>query len=114
MSDRNDVVVILVTAPDQQTAETIGRQLLEERLVACVNIVPGIRSMYWWQGVLEDDEEVLMLLKAPKESVQGIAARVKELHPYSVPEVIATEIVGGLAEYLEWVHKETDRQNGDD
>ncbi len=114
MSDRNDVVVILVTAPDQQTAETIGRQLLEERLVACVNIVPGIRSMYWWQGVLEDDEEVLMLLKAPKESVQGIAARVKELHPYSVPEVIATEIVCGLAEYLEWVHKETDRPNGDD
>ncbi|MDP2576578.1 MAG: divalent-cation tolerance protein CutA [Gemmatimonadota bacterium] len=113
MPDGNNVVVILVTVPDDETAAGIGRRLLEERLVACANIVSGLRSIYWWQGKLEDTDEVLMLLKAREEDVVRITARIHELHPYSVPEVIATRVVSGFAPYLEWVYKETDRSDAD-
>lgn len=109
MSERSQVVVLLVTAPDGATAEAIGRKLLEERLVACVNIVPGLRSLYWWRGELEESDEVLMLLKARRDDVGAIAARVRELHPYEVPEVVATDVVDGLETYLDWVHSETKR-----
>ncbi len=113
MSDGNNVVLVLVTAPDAQTAASIGRRLLEERLVACVNIVPGLHSLYWWEGALEEADEALMLLKARHGDVEAIAARVQELHPYSVPEVIATSVVAGLKDYLQWVRDETDRSDAD-
>ena len=109
MPDSNKFVVVLVTAPDGETAETIGRKLLEERLVACVNVVPGLRSFYWWRGQIEESDELLMLLKARREDVKSIATRVRELHPYEVPEVVATDIVDGLGAYLDWVQAETDR-----
>lgn len=109
MSDRNNVVVIFVTAPDAETAASLGRALVEERLVACVNIVPGIRSLYRWEGRVQDSAEVLMLLKARGRDFQAIAARVGDLHPYEVPEVIGIEIVAGLGAYLDWVQSETER-----
>lgn len=109
MEDWNKVVVILVTAPDAKTGTEIARDLLERRLVACANIIPGIRSLYWWKGQLEESDEVLLLLKARKEDVTAVAKRVRELHPYDVPEVVATEVVGGLEAYLEWVTAETER-----
>jgi periplasmic divalent cation tolerance protein len=109
MSDRNSVVVILVTAPDGQVAEQMARKLLEERLAACVNIVPGLRSLYWWEGEVQSSDEALMLMKARKQDVGAVAERVRELHPYEVPEVIATEVVGGLEAYLNWVRFETER-----
>ena len=82
---------------------------MEERLVACVNIVPGLRSLYWWEGEVQSSDEVLMLAKARKDDVEAVAARVRELHPYEVPEVIATEVVAGLDAYLDWVSSETER-----
>lgn len=109
MSDRNKVVVILVTAPDGEVAGRVARALVGERLVACVNIVPGLRSHYWWEGEVQSSDEVLMLMKARATDVASIAARVKELHPYELPEVIATEVVGGLEGYLDWVVAETER-----
>ena len=109
MEDWNKVVVILVTAPDAKTGTEIARDLLERRLVACANIIPGIRSIYWWKAQLEESDEVLLLLKARKEDVAAAARRVRELHPYDVPEVVATEVVGGLEAYLEWVVAETER-----
>jgi periplasmic divalent cation tolerance protein len=111
MSDRNNIALILVTAPDGQIAETLARSLLQERLVACVNIVPGLRSLYRWEGRVQGSDEVLMLLKARKRDVQAVAERVRELHPYEVPEVIATEITGGLEAYLDWVGAETERSD---
>lgn len=111
MPERNIAVVILVTAPDGQVAAEIARRLLEERLVACANIVPGLRSLYWWEGAVQDDSEVLMLLKGREEDVEVIAERVQELHPYSVPEVVATEIVAGLDAYLDWIWAETERND---
>ncbi len=99
----------MVTAPDAKTGAEIARDLLERRLVACANIIPGIRSLYWWKGQLEESDEVLLLLKARKEDVSAAANRVRDLHPYDVPEVVATEVVGGLEAYLEWVAAETER-----
>ncbi len=110
MSDRNKVVLILVTAPDVQVADQLARRLVEERLVACVNILPGLRSVYRWEGEVQDSAEVLLLLKARRADVQEICERVRALHPYQVPEVIATEVIAGLAEYLDWVDAETERE----
>ena len=109
MTERNTAVIILVTAPDGDAAASIGRTLVEERLAACVNIVPDLRSIYRWKGQVQDDPEVLMLVKARREDVGRIADRIVELHPYEVPEVVATEIVAGLGAYLDWVQAETER-----
>lgn len=109
MADRNDFVVILVTAPDAGVAARIGREILAKHLIACANIIPGIRSLYWWKGQLEESDEVLMLLKGRRADVAAIAEQIRALHPYDVPEVIATEVVGGLDVYLEWIGAETER-----
>lgn len=110
MSDWNNIVVVLVTAPDGRVAGTLARRLVEERLAACVNILPGIRSLYWWEGEVQESDEVLMLLKARREDVGAIAERIHALHPYEVPEVVATQVVGGLTAYLDWVRAETERE----
>ncbi|NIR45128.1 MAG: divalent-cation tolerance protein CutA [Gemmatimonadetes bacterium] len=107
--NRNQAVIILVTAPDGETAASIGRNLVAERLAACVNVVPGLLSIFRWEGAVQDEDEVLMLVKARREDVDTIAARVRELHPYEVPEVVATEIVAGLTAYLDWITGETER-----
>jgi periplasmic divalent cation tolerance protein len=109
MSDRSKIVLILVTAPDGEVAERLARTLVTERLVACVNIVPGLRSHYWWEGEVQSSDEVLLVMKGRGRDVQSVAKRVSELHPYSVPEVIATEVVDGLEAYLGWITSETER-----
>lgn len=109
MADRNEVVVILVTAPDAGVASEIAREMLGRRLVACANIIPSVRSLYWWKGQLEESDEVLMLLKARREDVPTVADEIRDLHPYDVPEVVATEVVGGLDAYLDWIGAETER-----
>ena len=106
---RNHAVVILVTAPDGETAASVGSKLVEDRLAACVNIIPGLRSIFRWEDKVQEEAEVLLLVKARRQDVDTIAARVSELHPYEVPEVVATEIVGGLGAYLDWVDDETER-----
>jgi periplasmic divalent cation tolerance protein len=110
MSERNNVVVIFVTAPDGKVADRIARTLVQERLVACVNILPGVRSHYWWEGEVQESSELLMLLKARKSDVQAVANRVQELHPYEVPEVVAADVIGGLPSYIDWIQAETDRR----
>lgn len=112
MPDRNNIVVIFVTAPDARLAEELARTLLADRLVACVNIVPGLQSLYWWEGAVQSSDEVLMLMKARAADLDAVAERVRSLHPYSVPEVIAADISGGLQAYLDWVQGETERRDG--
>lgn len=109
MSEVSRVVLVIVTAPDRQTAETLANELLETRLAACVNVVPGLSSHYWWQGQIESAEEVLMLVKARRQDVTALTELVRSSHPYDVPEVIALEIVGGSSTYLDWVEAETER-----
>ena len=102
-----DSIVILSTVPDADKATEIAKALVEERLVACVNIIPGLRSIFRWEGKIADDAEVLCIIKTARDRFDQVAARIKALHPYSVPEIIALPIVRGFEPYLEWVRKST-------
>ena len=95
--------IILCTCPDKDTAEKIARLLVIDKLVACVNILPGITSIYLWQEQLEYAQEHLLLIKAPKNSYQAIETSIKKHHPYQLPEIIAVPIENGLPEYLHWI-----------
>lgn len=100
-------VAILVTASGKEEAQKIGRVLLEKRLAACVNLVSGIESKFWWQGKIDSAEEVLLIIKARASAVAAIVKLVRENHSYTVPEIIALPIVGGNPDYLEWIRRET-------
>ena len=101
------IVVVLATCPSQEVGEKLGNALVEERLAACANIIPGLTSIYRWEGKICRDAEVLLLIKTRRMRVPALTRRVKALHPYSVPEVIALPLVGGSASYLSWVHDST-------
>jgi len=101
-----DVRTILITAPDASTGERLGRALVQERLAACANIVPGVVSVYWWQGDVHRDTEVLIIVKTTQDRVEAVRARVVELHPYDVPEVLALSVDAGHSPYLDWVRSE--------
>lgn len=105
----SDVVVVLVTAGSADEAAAMGRTLVEERLVACANIVGPIRSIYRWQEAIEDASEYLLLLKARAADVPSLEARVQALHSYEVPEVLALPVAAGGALYLTWLAEATDR-----
>ncbi|HWR72380.1 MAG TPA: divalent-cation tolerance protein CutA [Nitrospirota bacterium] len=101
------MIVVLITCPNRRVAETLGRTLVEDRLAACANVVPGLTSIYRWQGKLCRDREVLVLLKTRRPRFAALARRVRELHPYSVPEVIALSVAAGSPAYLAWVAEST-------
>ncbi len=94
--------LVLVTAPSGD-AERIARSIVEERLAACVSVVRGLRSIYWWEGKIEESGEDLLLIKTRSDALEDLVNAIKRIHPYEVPEIIAVPIVGGLREYLEWV-----------
>ncbi len=98
-------MVVFTTAPKGKGKE-IARTLVERRVAACVNVVSGVSSFYWWEGKLEADEEDLIIVKTCEEALGELEGVVREIHPYSVPELIAVPIVRGLKEYLDWVCKE--------
>lgn len=100
-------VVVFITVSNREEGERIGRTLVEEKLVACVNLFPGIFSMYWWQGKIETANEVFCMAKTGQSLVRRVIKRVKELHSYSVPEVIALPIVDGNPDYLKWIGAST-------
>jgi periplasmic divalent cation tolerance protein len=95
------------TCPDPATAERIARMLVGERLAACVNVVPGLRSVYRWKGAIEHAEEVLLLIKTRPERMPGLQERLLQLHPYELPELVAVETDSGLPAYLRWLADET-------
>ncbi|MGQ9658764.1 MAG: divalent-cation tolerance protein CutA [Thermochromatium sp.] len=95
--------VILCTCPDLDTAQRLAKSLVEERLAACVNLVPGLTSVYRWEGGIQQDSEVLLLIKTVEARVEPLAERLRQLHPYEVPEIIALPIVSGASDYLNWV-----------
>ncbi len=94
--------VVLITVPGEK-AEELMRLLVEERLCACVNLVRGVKSLYWWRGKVEEGEEHLLLGKTDLARVGELTRRVKEVHPYTVPEIIAIPIVAGNPDYLSWI-----------
>lgn len=104
-----DSIVVLITAPGEDDAAAISTALIEARLAACVNIIRDIRSLYRWQGKVEDGPEVLMVVKTRKELFADLAKKVKGLHRYTVPEIIALPVIDGLDEYLGWLRQETEK-----
>jgi periplasmic divalent cation tolerance protein len=98
-----DALVVLVTVPNAETADTLAEALVGERLAACVNVLPPMRSVYRWKGAVERDAEQLCLVKTTRAGFERLRARIVELHPYEVPEVIALPVERGHAAYLEWL-----------
>ena len=105
-ADASDLRVLLCTAPAER-AEDIARALLEPRLAACVNIVPGLTSLYWWKGELCRDGESLLVIKTRATLVEALHRRLVEVHPYDTPELLALPLVEGAERYLGWVRSET-------
>ncbi len=101
------VCVVLVTAPSQEKAAELAHALVGEKLAACVNIVPGLRSIYRWEGAVEDAAEVLMLCKTTADRFDALHQRVLALHPYQVPEVVKLDVSAGHLPYLDWVRDST-------
>jgi periplasmic divalent cation tolerance protein len=96
-------VVVLTALGAQLDAERIASALVEERLAACVNLVPGITSIYRWKGTVEREPELILVIKTLAERIDALKARLLELHPYELPEVVVIPIVGGHGAYLEWM-----------
>jgi periplasmic divalent cation tolerance protein len=101
------VLLVLCTLPDMATAENLADSLIEARLVACVNLHSGWRSIYRWQGRIEHSDETLMLIKTTTERFDALKEHIVQVHPYSLPEVLAFEATTGLDLYLRWVAAET-------
>jgi periplasmic divalent cation tolerance protein len=102
-ADARGVELVLLTAPDAEVATRLARALVGEGLAACVNLVPGVRSIYRWQGELHDDAEVLLVAKTCADRAEALGARVRELHPYELPELVRLPLSGGSPAYLDWV-----------
>lgn len=102
-------VFVYVTAADREAALALGRALVEERLAACANVIDGMESIYWWQGKLEQSGEAVVILKTRAGLVAALTERVRALHDYDCPCVVALPIVGGNPDYLSWIAAETER-----
>lgn len=104
---QDEIRIVYVTCPDPGTGEDIAGRLVAEHLAACVNVVPGLRSVYRWRGKIEVDDEVLLLIKTAVARFEALRERVRELHPDEVPEIVAVPVTQGLESYLQWVRDET-------
>ncbi len=102
-----EVRLILTTLPSAEVAAKVARTLVEEKLAACGNVLPAVRSIYRWKGKVEDENEVLLLLKTHVRQVARLQARILELHPYEVPEVLAVPVEAGFQGYLDWIAAST-------
>ena len=105
--DMGDEIVLLITTPSDDEAATIARALVHEHLVASANIISGIRSVFFWEGATQDERESLVILKSRMPLMKTIIPRVKELHSYAEPEIIALPISAGSQSYLDWIGKVT-------
>jgi periplasmic divalent cation tolerance protein len=103
------VLLVLTNLPDEATAGAMARILVERRFAACVNVLPAVRSVYQWQGAVEEAAEITMLIKTTQARYAELEAAIKSAHPYDVPEIIALPLAAGLPKYLEWVVAETKR-----
>ena len=101
-----DKIVVLSTCSSREEAESIARQLVDQRLAACVSVVPSVGSIYRWQGAVERAEEVLLIVKSSRALFGQLRARIELLHSYSTPEIVALPIVDGAEAYLNWMTAE--------
>ena len=102
-----NVLIVFVTVSSQEEGERIGSSLVESKLAACVNVLPQVSSIFSWQGKIEKDGEIMLLIKTTSERMDDLAAKIKEMHSYDVPEILAVPVFAGSRDYIDWVHQET-------
>lgn len=110
----DDPCLVYITAGDAATAETLSKTLVEERLAACTNVLPGMQSFYWWEGAVQSDQEIVILAKTRADRVEALSARVRVLHPYDCPCIvkIVLDPQAGHGPFLDWVRDQTDPKGG--
>jgi len=101
----NEYIVVFVTVPDENVAKSVADAVLKNRLAACVNIASGLRSLYWWKGEIQDDSELLLIMKTRSDKFDALSAAVRAAHTYEVPEIIAMPITAGNPAYLDWINE---------
>ncbi len=101
------LILVYITTKDRSQAEEIGKKLVEEKLAGCVNIVDGMKSIYYWDNSLQQDSEAILIAKTAQHLLPELTSRVKQLHTYSCPCVIALPLIGGNPDYLQWLQQQT-------
>ena len=102
-----DVVISYTTINTEKDARKLAAQLVEEKLAACVNIIPKIRSIYEWDGEIHDEQEFLLIIKSPREKLDLVKGFIDKRHSYEVPELVTVDVIDGLSDYLQWVEDVT-------
>jgi periplasmic divalent cation tolerance protein len=105
-AEDKDILIVLVTAPNATEAAVICHESVKSRLAACATSIGSVRSTYWWEGKLAEDDEVLLMLKTTAAKFGDLQEMIRKLHSYKVPEIIAVPVVRGFTQYIEWVQKE--------
>jgi periplasmic divalent cation tolerance protein len=100
------VIVALTTCPDEAVAQAVATALVRERLAGCINRLPGLRSTYFWDGRLQDEAEILLIMKTTTDRVEALEQRLRELHPYELPEFVVLPPVSGNEQYLDWIRRQ--------
>ncbi len=103
-----EVVTLLTAAPGMEEAKRIARSLVSERLAACANVIPGVLSVYWWEGQVQEEQEAMLVIKTTAAQVNALETRLVELHPYDVPELLSIQVTGGHQPYIAWVSSEVE------
>jgi len=111
MAEGSDYCIVLCTYPDQASAEAFANELVKNKLAACVNIVPGITSIYQWKGKLEKGQELLVVIKTKSAVFKAIETAILSHHPYELPEIISIPLINGLPNYLSWIDDSIDVGN---
>ena len=106
-----DKIVVFSTCASEQEAEKLARSMVEQRLAACVSVIPRLRSFYRWKGVIESTEEFLLIIKSSRERMASLLAALEKEHSYEVPEVIALQVVDGAANYLNWLQTNLEQES---
>lgn len=101
-----DKIVVFSSCGDEDEAKRVGRHLVEQRVAACVTVVPGAHSIYWWQGKLEESPEWILMIKSSREALPKLREELQKVHTYQVPEIVALPIVDGSPAYLDWMERE--------
>lgn len=101
-----EILMVFVTVPGLKDGNRISKGILISRLAACVNIIPGVRSMYWWEGKIARANEAMLVVKTTRNQYRRLERKILELHPYEVPEIIAIPLVAGSPQYIEWIKRE--------
>ncbi len=106
-SKNNEFILVITTVPDAEKGEEIAKKIVEERLSACVTVVPARASFYWWEGKIEKESECILFIKTKSSLYNELEKTLLSIHPYSVPEIISLPISKGFEKYLDWIKKET-------